>query len=231
MPPARRMPKNEWKYAAPVGSMMATAWPASTPCFLQPCGNARRPAPQVAVGDLLLGFRGDDDDLLAPGMPLHVPLEHLLQGLRLLGFSQDPLRGRGPGEKRCARRHGPRRGGDSRQKVAWRLDVREGLFGQVNAEGALDAQQEFDTRQAVQAEVALERTVEPHGGAVDPLAMQVPAGLAHDVEKDPLGVRRAVHRVSFLAIHRSVLRARSAHAGWRREERISLPQARARRIG
>ena len=100
-------------------------------------------------------------------MPARVPRQHLLQRHRFVG------RFRLGGEFRCAFQGNGSRAGVGvvsracrvyrAQQVARRLHARHDRFGQRHAEPFLDAQEELDAPEAVEAVVLLETGVERRG--------------------------------------------------------------------
>ena len=94
------------------------------------------------------------------GLALDVVLERLDQGLRLGGrahaFGLHQARDAALGAVRRRARGGEQKA----QQVARRLARGERLLGQARAELALQPQHQLDAREAVEAEVALERAVE-----------------------------------------------------------------------
>lgn len=162
----------------------------------EPRRHGRRAGPQVRVVEPLLAVAlGEQHDLGALAVGLHMPVERLEQG-RCRGRSGDIASGgrdlrhdRGHGAGRRPARRGRR---NRRQQVTQRLGALQGGLGQRDTEGALDAQQQLDPGQAIEAEVAFEPAVEGDLDSRDGrLAMQLGVGRPHHGEQ---GVRRgAVH--------------------------------------
>ena len=162
----------------------------------EPRRHGRRAGPQVRVVEPLLAVAlGEQHDLGALAVGLHMPVEHFEQGR---GGSRGGGIASGGGDLRHDRGHGAGwrrargRCGNRRQQVAQRLGVLQRGLRQRDAEGALDAQQQLDPGQAIEAEVAFEPAVEGdlerRGGR---LAMQLGVGHPHHGEQ---GVRRgAIH--------------------------------------
>ncbi len=126
----------------------------------EPRGVAQSPLPQGAIAQPILFLLLIQEDGQAIRLPLDVVLERLDQGLRVIGRPH-ALRLR---EARHRAVGGLRRLTGAReqkaQQVARRLARGERLLGEAGGKFALQAQHQLDPRQAVQAEIALERAVE-----------------------------------------------------------------------
>ena len=123
-------------------------------------GIGERAFPEVAVGDRCLFVAVVQEHGQPVRLALDVVLERLDQRLRVLGIAH-ALRLREARDRAVGglRRLALRREQEA-QEIARRLARGERLLGQAGGELALQAQHQLDARQAVEAELALERAVE-----------------------------------------------------------------------
>ena len=184
--------------------MMATLWRGTHAGALQAGRHGGRGVGELAVADRLLGVVAQHDDLRLLRVRRQMPVEHLEQrrGLGRLAGLVAAAAGRRGGERADPWRGRRHRRQDRRaaacpallhraQQVGHGLGALQRLGRQVDAEGALGAQQQFHARQAVEAEVLVEHAGQRDRRQVDGTGVQVAQGGLDDrQQRAGLGFRR-----------------------------------------
>ena len=146
-------------------------------------------------------------------MSPHVPVEHLLQGRGRVRRLQDAFGHREPLCLQNLRRGWTACGQQRAQQVPRRFGRAQHVLRRADAERALEAHQQLHARQAVQAQVFLQRAVQRHRAHV--LATGVEFG--QDVPHDPqysLVRHCARRRVHVHRLHRCYILSALSGAGW-----------------
>ena len=125
---------------------------------LQSCRDRLRPGVEGGIGDLFCRIGQGDVETVRMGM--HVPLQYLHQRPGVLGWGgsdvwhgASDLRQSQRRRRGCGPVHGP-------QQIADSVGRRQEVLREMDAAGALQAREELRPSQAVQAQVALQRTVQ-----------------------------------------------------------------------
>ena len=158
------MPKKLKKYSTLVGSMIATAVPGSRPALDEAGGNGARGLIEFRVrDDALAALLVLQHDVRAVGVAAHVPREHFVERDRLVRRLR----------LRRERGHALERGGvrvmgglaasSARSRSRGVSALGHDGFGQAHAEAPLEAQEQLDAAEAVEAVVLLEPGVERGG--------------------------------------------------------------------